>query len=53
MECTTEAARLKDLKICKSKYLESTFLEEINQSGKNIIVGCIYRHRSMDGFKRI
>ena len=31
----------KDLKICKSKYLESTFLEVINQSGKNTIVGCI------------
>ena len=38
----------KDLKIYKSKYLESTFLEVINQSGKNIIVVCIYRHLSMD-----
>ena len=37
----------KDLKINTSKYLESTFLEVINHSGKNIIVGCIY----MYGFK--
>ena len=54
--CTTEAANgvllyikdeiiyklRKDLKIYKSKYLESTFLEVINQSDKNIIVGCIF-----------
>ena len=61
--CTTEAANgggvllyikdniiykfRKDLKIYKSKYLEPIFLEVINQSGKNIIVGCIYRHPSM------
>ena len=38
----------KDLKIYKSKYLEATFLEVINQSDKNIIVGCIYRHPCMD-----
>ena len=38
----------KDLKIYKSKNLESTFLEVINQSGKNIIAGCIYRHPCMD-----
>ena len=54
--CTTEAANggvllyikdniicklRKDLKIYKSKYLESIFLEVINQSGKNVLVGCI------------
>ena len=38
----------KDLKIYKSKCLESIFLEVINQSGKNIVVGCIYRHSFMD-----
>ena len=41
----------KDLKIYKSKYLESIFLEETNQSDKNIIVGCIYRHPCMDWTK--
>ena len=38
----------KDLKIYKSKYLESIFLKMINQSCKNIIACCIYRHPSMD-----
>ena len=38
----------KDLKINKNKYLESIFLEVINQSGKNIIVGFIYRYPCMD-----
>ena len=61
--CTTEAANggvllyikdniicklKKDLKIYKSKYLESIFLEVINQSGKNILVGCIDRPSCMD-----
>ena len=61
--CTTEAANggvflyikdniiyklRKDLKICKSKYLESRFLEVINQSSKNVIVGCICRHPCMN-----
>ena len=36
------------MKIYKSKYLESTFLEVINHSGKNIIAGCIYRHPCME-----
>ena len=35
-------------RIYKSKYLELTSLEVINQSGKNIIVGCIYSHLCMD-----
>ena len=61
--CTTEAANggvllyikgdiiyklRKNLKIYKSSYLESTFLEVLNQSGKKIIAGCIYRHACMD-----
>ena len=61
--CTTEAANggvlfyikdnimyklRKDLKIYKNKYLESIFLEVINQSGKNIIVGFICRYPCMD-----
>ena len=32
----------------KSEVLESTFIEIINPHKKNIIVGCIYRHPSMD-----
>ena len=32
----------------KSKDLESTFIEIINPCMKNIIVGCVYRHPSMD-----
>ena len=32
----------------KSKHLESTFREIINKEGKNIIIGCIYRHPSMN-----
>ena len=31
-----------------SKKLESTFVEIINKKHKNIIVGCIYKHPSMD-----
>ena len=38
----------KDVKINKSKYLVSIFLEIINKSGKNIIVGCINRHPCID-----
>ena len=37
-----------DLKIYKSKEVESTFIEIINPKEKNIIVGCIYRHHCMD-----
>ena len=32
----------------KTKELESVFVEIINPGKKNIIVGCIYRHPSMD-----
>ena len=32
----------------KSKQLESVFVEICNKNRKNIIVGCIYRHPSMD-----
>ena len=32
----------------KSKQLESVFIEICNKNKKNIIVGCIYRHPSMD-----
>ena len=37
-----------DLNIYKSCELESTFIEIINPKRTNIIVGCIYRHPSMD-----
>ena len=32
----------------KSKELESSFIEIINSGKKNIVIGCIYRHPSMD-----
>ena len=32
----------------KSKQLEPVFIEICNKHKKNIIVGCIYRHPSMD-----
>ena len=32
----------------KSEVLESTFIEIINPKKKNVVVGCIYRHPSMD-----
>ena len=37
-----------DLKIYKYKELESVFIEIMNRKGKNIIVGCIYRHPYME-----
>ena len=37
----------KDLQIYKLKELESTLIE-VNQKNKKLIVGCIYRHPSMD-----
>ena len=32
----------------KPKQLESAFIEICKKSKKNIIIGCIYRHPSMD-----
>ena len=32
----------------KSKELESVFAEICNKNMKNVIIGCIYRHPSMD-----
>ena len=40
-----------DLQIYKKKELESTFTEFIKPSGKNVIVGCIYRHPCMNPCK--
>ena len=40
-----------DLKIIKSKMLESIFIGIINPSIKNLIVGCIYRHPCMELIK--
>ena len=37
-----------DLKMYKSKHLESIFIEIINQKKKTIILGCVYRHPSME-----
>lgn len=36
-----------DIKIYKSKLLESVFVEVTPNKGKRIVVGCIYRHPSM------
>ena len=33
-----------DLKICKSKEIESTFIEIIEAKSKSKIIGCIYKH---------
>ena len=32
----------------KSKQLESVFVEISNKNMKNVIIGCIYRHPSMN-----
>ena len=37
-----------DLDIYEKNYLEPTFIEVPNPSKTNIIVGCIYRHPTMD-----
>ena len=37
-----------DLTMYKEKELESCFIEALNNKGKNIIVGCIYRHPKMN-----
>ena len=37
-----------DLNIYCSKYLESVFIEVIDEKSKNDIIGVIYRHPSMD-----
>ena len=33
-----------DLKLYKSKELESIFIEIMNKKGKNTIIGCVYKH---------
>ena len=38
----------KDLCIYKNNELESTFIELINTRKKNVVVGCLYRHPSMN-----
>ena len=62
IECTTESRKGRvglfiskkhdfkprpDLKIYKTKELESIFIEIPNKKGKNLVVGCIYRHPCM------
>ena len=37
----------KDLEIYESRKLESTFIEIVNETEQNIIVGCIYRHHNI------
>ena len=36
-----------DLELYESKKLESTFVEIINRTGKNYIIGCIYKHHTI------
>ena len=38
----------KDLQMYKAKELESTFVEIINKKRKNLIVGCIYKHPTLN-----
>jgi endonuclease/exonuclease/phosphatase family metal-dependent hydrolase len=35
------------LEIYRAKKIESTFIEIINSKGKNIIIGCIYKHHTI------
>ena len=37
-----------DLRIYQKKEIESIFMEIVNPKGKNVIVGCIYRHPSLN-----
>ena len=37
-----------DLKIYKTNELESTFIELINSKKQNVLIGCVYRHPSMN-----
>ena len=34
--------------MCKAKELESTFIEILNKKRKNLIVGCIYKHPTLN-----
>ena len=36
-----------DLKVIKDKFLESTFVEIIQQKKENIVIGCIYKHPTL------
>ena len=47
---TIKSKRRLDLEalLYKSEKLESTFIEIINPNHKNMLIGCIYRHPSMD-----
>ena len=47
-EITSKPRNDLDSLVYKSKQLESIFIEIINAGQKNTIVGCIYRHPSMD-----
>ena len=40
-----------DLKILKSKMLESIFIEIINPNKKNLILCCLYQHPCMEVYK--
>ena len=40
--------RRTDLEISQAKDVESTFAEIITQKGKNIIIGCIYKHHTIN-----
>ena len=38
----------KNLQMCKAKKLKSTFIEIIYKKRKNFIVGCIYKHPTLN-----
>ena len=48
MELTIKQEKTLTCKTQKPKELESYFTEQINQKGKNSIIGIIYRHPCMD-----
>ena len=40
-----------DLNVEKEKELESIFIEILQKTSKNFIIGCIYRHPQAESFK--
>ena len=47
-DCNVKPLPKLDRIMYKPKHLESVFVEICNKNKKNIIIGCIYRHPSMD-----
>ena len=47
-DCNVKPLPRLDRIMCKPKHLESVFVEICNKNKKYIIIGCMYRHPSMD-----